>query len=410
MKRSWVYTAAAMLLALFIIYFSSEAWLSYTAAIYLVMKGKLKSFLLASKKRLWLYFKTMTLFKALTVGIKRFFIDNYLSQWLERHIIAPIRPAVKSWMRYYLSLKFKEKLKRAIYVVLPAGVLIYVVQSANLLESLIFFAEIKALIIGFFKALWFLSAKAWSAVYTLFFHSWIAPLLQIFALSYLLEKIEKLPYIGPPIRSFFERIGRLFDLVFERAAILWGRYVERHISARTRHAFLRIARWLEDRLERLKHRNEIYLMDRFIRMQVREGKAKEYVEEKLTQWLKKNNKKSVATPGEKQAFFAHFNRVSADNINVAAFFDLSHYPSIEDVLVIESFASDRKHGNRRMGLLAGGYWILNLGEEDVTVKTRRGVRKIRSGGIRLFREAEGPPILLTPGRAPVEPIEVYDSS
>ena len=399
MRREWSLALVSLLVTVGVVYLFDIDLLELLLAAVIVVKtqalalfksflAKLYLFFAASKKKLWLYLKTLTLAKLLGVGIKRFIIDNYLSKWLDKNIVAPLKAPLSGFVRYYLALSTKEKLKRALLFLLPASLGLYLLGALGWLEHLVFYAEIKAVVIGFFKLLWLFAGKLLGFFYTLFTQSWLAPLLQLFALSYLLEKMQNLPLIGRPLRLLFEKLDALFGAFFAKIARFWHRYVERHISVRVRRKFHDLARRLETKLETLKHRNETFLMKNFITLYIRPGTVEEYFGNHLAQFLKKEGLSALTTAEQKRRFLNDLNRRTGDNIDIVAFFDIAPYPPVQDVFVIESFASGFLGGNKKRGIRADSIWLLNMRPGSVTFRTPHLARTLKSGQIKLIHLPE----------------------
>ena len=333
---------------------------AYIVGIFFVIKAKLISFLIASKNKLLLFIKTLTLYKVFNIAIKRFIIDNYLSKWLEKNIIAPIKRPLKSFIRYYLALNIFDKIKKSLVVLLPTSLLLYIAYSFNLIEHILFYAEIKTLIIAFFKFLWLFIGKIGSLLYNILFTSWIAPIIQIFALSFLIEQLEKLPLLGKPLAKLIKKIDAFFALFFDRLFFYWHRFVERFISIKVRKAMYVLAKKLELFLEQIKYKNELFLMKRFIKSKNYEN----YFNKHLQSYFKK--KALTTLSAEQKRDFLHFlNKATKDNIDVVAFFDIAPYPPIRDVFIIESFASKQTEGNRATKIASDSFWCLNLYEKPL---------------------------------------------
>lgn len=335
--------------------------IAYIAGIFFVVKAKLISFFIASKNKLLLFIKTLTLYKVLNIAIKRFIIDNYLSKWLEKNIIAPIKRPLKSFIRYYMALHIYEKIKKSLVILLPTSLLFYIAYSFNLIEHILFYAEIKTLIIAFFKFLWLFIGKIGSLLYNILFTSWIAPLLQIFALSFLIEQLEKLPLLGKPLAKLIKKIDAFFALFFDRIFFYWHRFIERFISLRVRKAMYTLAKKLEFFLEKIKYKNELFLMKRFIKSKNYEN----YFNKHLQNYLEREALATLFMVEQKRDFLQFLNKATKDNIDIVAFFDIAPYPPIRDVFIIESFASKYSEGNRATKIASDSFWCLSLYEKPL---------------------------------------------
>ncbi|MRI58080.1 MAG: hypothetical protein C6H99_01080 [Epsilonproteobacteria bacterium] len=362
-----------------------DAWFSYVLLAFAVVKSKTLSFLKASAKKLWLYIKTLTLAKALGVGIKRFIIDNYISKWIDEHIVWPIKKPMIGYMRFFLSLNFKEKIKRLLYVVVPVSILLYGAAAMDILSHLLFYAEIKAFVIAFFKFVWIVADRLWALLYDLFVASWFAPILQIFALAWVIEKVEKIPYIGKPITLFYQKLESAVSFLLGRVQKIWRRYVERYVSFHTKKRVLRLARKMELHLERLRFKNELWAMREFVGKFIRPRRSEAYFSEHIRRFAKG---KTIETIEQKRKFYRYHNKHTQDNIDVVAFFDLASMPPIRDLVILESFATKKGEGNKRIGFGENAFWVLNLYDRSVELEAEGKTYTIKPRRMRLIRMKE----------------------
>ncbi len=191
--------------------------MGYMMAIVLVFKSSLISLWLISKLKILAFIKSLTMVQTFMLGIKRWFIDNMLSKWLDRYIIRHLQKPFNEISQYYKAVSLKAKLKNFFLLVLPLGVAIWFMYLTDILTHFALFVELKMLVIAFFKALWVILSKIFGiipAIFSWISSSWLAPIFEVFPLSYILSLIEKLLGENNPITRFFNYIGdRLNDFL-----------------------------------------------------------------------------------------------------------------------------------------------------------------------------------------------------
>jgi len=361
-KKVYIGVGVILIFTYFFIY--NEAFYAFIISLLLLFKTKaislfsasylaLSTFLSASKVKLISYIKTLTLYKTIALGVKRFIIDNVFSQWLNEVVIAPLMEASKQYVKYYLSLDLKSKFKKFLYFALPMGIFVYIIQAAGLIEHIVFFAELKTIVIGFFKILWLVSGKIISTVIVFFQTSWLAPIVEIFALSWLISKLEKIPYIGKYISAFFQWISNMFDFIFKAWNFIYNNYIYNKLSKQLKEKVTNFSNKMINSLENTKHNNEIYVIREF--------------------------KKDFIETGELRRVIEKFGMREADIITSKAI-KIKAYLEVDTgyVLLIESFASCNENGNSHTKITGSHFWILNYSKEDIEVISRNNyfTRKI----------------------------------
>lgn len=376
-KRLVTIAATGALLILGIAYAMTDiASIGYLASIIALY---FKSFLAASKKKLILFLKTLTVAKAISIGVKRFIIDNYVSKWLDKNVFTPI---AKPLLRF-VKTSFKTGKSRILLAISGTALFVWMAYAFDLLHHIIFFAEIKTIVIGFFKFMWIFMDKVFTFFYNLFVNSFFAPILQIFALSYLLEKAEKIPYIGRYIKSFFDFFAKTLAFAFKRLE----KVLSARISRRVRVFMRKIAQKIEDATERMLVASEIYLMSKFIKKYG--SNPYKYIQKDLHRYMDKKGIKKIKSLNEKLDFLRYHNEYTQDDIHFKGIFNLGgSWLPVRDVLVLESLASDRKKGSDNGKIAKSDTWLVNLFGEPLTLYLRNGKKKLlRPGKIVLAKES-----------------------
>jgi len=362
MVKYYRWVALSIVVLSLIIWF--EPISSYILMIIVVIKSKSLIFIKTSFKKIWLYIKTLTVIKAIGVGIKRFIIDNYISKWISEYIIDPIKKPISSYIKFYLSLSIKEKIKKILLIIIPTSIFIYIGIVTDLLSHIFFYAEIKAIVIAFFKFLWLVGDKVFIWLYNIFVSSWLSPILQIFALAWIIEKIERLPLIGRPLKKFLQLIDSQFSGIFNSLEKLWYQYIEKHLNIRVKKIMKKIATKIDNKLEKIKHSSEIYLMKNFIDSYVKYRNSRKYFKDEIKLFLKNRDIKRFSL-GDKKEFYNFHNSVKNDNINIIAFIDMGGRLPLSDIIIFESFATAGNDGNTNKTLSKDSFWVLNMSESII---------------------------------------------
>jgi len=305
----------------------------------------LSTFLLSSKSKIVLYVKTLTIYKTTVLFIKRFILDNIVSKWLSEVVISPIKGVMLEYIKYYFSLNLKNKIKRILYFVIPLVAFVWVIQAAGLIENILFLAELKAIVIGFFKILWLISGKIISTAFLFFQNSWLAPIVEIFALSFLLSKIEKLPYIGKYLSAFFKNVSQIIEFIFVYFNKFYNKFVYENLSKNIKEKVTLFSNKLENFLENTKHDNEIYVIRRFKKDFLETGELKRIIS---------------------KFDMAEVNSIISKELNIKAYIELDN----GYVFLLESFASCGLNGNSHTKIKNSHFWILNYSKHEIEILSR----------------------------------------
>jgi len=310
----------------------------------------LSTFLFSSKAKLLAYIKTLTIYKTFALAIKRFVIDNVFSKWLNETIINPIMGPIKQYVKYYLSLDIKSKIKKLLYFFIPISIFTYIIQMAGLIEHIMFFAEIKTMVIGFFKILWLVSGKALFYITTFLQTSWLAPLFEIFALSWFISKLEKIPYIGKYVSSFFQYLSNVFSYIFNIWNLFYHKFIYTNLSKKLKEKMDKFSIYMINKLEGTKHDNEIYLIRKFKKEFLKNNKIKEIVD---------------------NFGFYEADIITSKSIKINAYLELKN----GFVMLIESYASCNNNGNTNGKIKQSHFWILNFSNENIEIFSKNNFFK-----------------------------------
>lgn len=321
-------------------------------------------FVSASKSKIFIFIKNLTFMKGISLAIKRFILDNVVSKWIERNFTQHISEPIRNWFSYYKSLNYKTKIKKSLTLILPASVITFFMYFGGYLESLALYAQLKILIIGFFKFLWVVLAKLITTIVGFVSGTWLSPIVEILALSWLLSLIEKIPFIGPPISRFFQNIGDNLGLVFSKLSALFYKYIGRHFSNRLSVFGQGFGNYLTNFVNKAKVKNEIAIFNKF---------KKKYLLKDIQKYFKGNyNRKN------KVEFYKNVNEITNDHIDIKAFIELNgSFDNIQDFFILEGLASSNKTGSSDKRISKDSFWIMNLNEMAFVVFSKSDAFKPR---------------------------------
>lgn len=345
---------------------SYEYIMGYMVAVVLVFKSSLISLWLVSKLKLLHFLKGLTIFQALLLGIKRWFIDNMLSKWLEKHIFSHLKKPFQELFQYYNAISFKTKIRNFIIIVLPLGVGIWVMYVTDMLSHLALFVELKIIIIGFFKALWVIFSK----IFIWMTSSWFAPILEVFALSYLLTLLERFLGKNNPISRFFNYIGNRLNDLLSFIGLLNDKHIEpiltKNISQHSQTFGTHISKLIRDK----KIRDEYLYFDNFQNI-ILKGHINAYYSFEGMEKMR-----------DKKKLYSLINKKTADNIDIVAYLSRNEkgdlleesYPDnfYHDIFILKGIASNCTHGvqiQNEKEIDYTDFWILNTSRFPVIVKS-----------------------------------------
>ncbi len=359
----------------------------YIIAVALLFKSTLLSLWLVSKLKIIAFLKGLTITQAIALAIKRWFIDNVLSRWIKKHILSHFMEAFTLLRNYYRRLSFKAKIRNTLFLILPVGIVTWLFYLGDMLGSLALTAEVKLLISGFFKALWILIAQVglWLSQLS---QSWLAPLLELFALGFILEWMER--KLGPehPINRFMATLERLFGVLFKKIGALHHRYVTPHLegklSQKSRELSQKIITWIG----RKKIGHELITFERLQNSMLR-GHIDAY-----------HTFPDMAKITDKKELYRRINARTKDNMEIIGFVSRNRRGDLldekanndfyHDLFILEGMASDSLHGvtDAAGKIDHTDFWILNTSRYPVTIESKSGnfaTKKLEGKSLELIR-------------------------
>lgn len=340
--------------------------MGYMVAVVLVFKSSILSLWFLSKLKILHFIKGLTILQAVLLGMKRWLIDNIVSQWLDKHIISHFRKPFQELLQYYKAISFRTKIKNFVVIVLPLGLGVWFMYLTDLLTHLALFVQLKVIIIGFFKALWVILSK----VFIWLTSSWFAPIFEVFALSYLLSLLEKLLGANNPISRFFNYIGNKLNDFLAFLGVLNDKHIEpilhKNISQRSQNFSSRISQMIRNK----KIKDEYLYFDNFQNL-ILKGHINAY-----------HSFKGMEKMEDKRKLYEIINQKTDDNIDIIAYVSRNGKGDLlnekvpddfyHDIFLLKGIASHRNHGVRLQNddeIDYTDFWVLNSSKYPVWIKS-----------------------------------------
>lgn len=347
--------------------------MGYIAVVVLVFKSSLLSVWLISKLKILAFLKSLTIVQALLLGIKRWFIDNLVSDWLQKYIFRHLKKPFSEVFSYYKNVSLKAKLKNFFVVFLPLSGAIWLMYLTDVLTHIALFVELKVLVIGFFKALWVIVAKVFGIIPTIIMWisgSWLAPIFEVFALSYLLTLVERL--LGPNniITRFFNYLGDKLNNILEYIGILNDKHIEPILDSTISKTTQSFGNKISNIIKYKKIREEHLYFDNFQNM-ILKGHINAYY-----------SFKGMESITDKKTLYTQINEKTKDNIDIIAYVsrngkgELLEEPCkndfYHDIFLLKGIASNKEYGVKEnlIGQIDHtDFWVLNTGKFPVWIKS-----------------------------------------
>jgi hypothetical protein len=350
-------------------------WLmGYMVAVALVFKSTLISLWFASKLKLIAFLKGLTFFQGILLIIKRWFLDNVITVWIKDHIISHLKDAIDEIIDFYLHLNLKAKLFNIFKIILIFVVIGIGAYIVGYFDKLLFFAQIKLLASGIFHAVVTFGAKITTTILSWFASSWIAPILEVFALSYLLALIEKIFGINNPISRLFNFIGDKINSLFYFLGIFKEKHIDPIVECKIVENTKKINQKLKDIIQNKKILQEYQYFQR-LENQINKGHIDSYY-----------RFKNMHDITDKQELYRIINEKTNDNIEIVAYISRNSLGTLldtkvhddfqHDIFFLESFASDQEHGvktyqdDNPYHIDHTDFWVLNTSRFPVIIGSK----------------------------------------
>jgi len=333
----------------------------------IVVKAKSVSFFTTSVAYIVGFVKGLTLFQFLMLSLKRFIIDNIISKWLERNVFSHLIPVLKSKWVYFRKINWRTRIRKSMYFALPFGVGAWVLIAGDFITSVAIYAQLKVLIAGFFQFIWFFVAKIFTFFLFIFTNfimgTWLAAIIEILAISYLLSLLEKIPVIGPYITAFLRGIYNFLERSFKfmlggYRKVTSGNKFNGKVSTKLEAWSLRMHKRLDDN----KNSTELEIFEAAMKT------------------IETKGPKGYFVKGKKHAFcknelYQLINRNNADSIDVVAHITTKgNVNAIDgDVMLLEGVATHSGHGASTGDFKDKGFWVFNNSESNWHVLSKKNL-------------------------------------
>ena len=317
-------------------------WLiGYLFAIVLVFKTSLLSLWFASKLKFIAFLKSLTIIQGMVLLIKRWFLDNVLMQWIKTNIIDHITEGFHELKAYYHHLNLKAKLKQALGILTALGAIGIVGYISGSLDLFFSLAQVKLFASALVQGIITYMTKLLSTLISWLGSSWLAPILQVFALSYLLALIER--WFGPnnPLSRLFNAIGDALNTLLYYLGILKQKHID-PVECKVVESSQKINESLRNLIKNKKIREEFLYMERFENI-IMQGHIDAY-----------HSFKGMEKITDKGELYRLINQKTKDNIDIVAYVSRNKLGILlessvvdsfyHDVFLLESFASHQEHG------------------------------------------------------------------
>ena len=351
---------------------SYEMLSGYMFALALVFKGAKLSFYSASKLKLIIFLKSLTIVQGTLLLIKRWFLDNIFSKWLKENIIDHVKVGMVEMLEYYKALNLKSKIKNIFIPIILSVGSAWAVYSMGYLDNILLFTEFKVLIIGVSKTILMMGTKFFGFI----INSWITPILEVFALSYIFSWLENLLGKENPIIKALNWIGAKLNSIMFFFADMNTKHIDPllndRVSDHSRSLSGRLSEYIRNR--RINHEYEQF--DKLESM-ILKGHIDAYY-----------SFKGMSDIRDKKELYRLINKKTDDNLEIVAYvsrdrkgnlisvdIDNSFY---HDIFILEGMASSHKHGittELEIDPDRSDYWILNTSSYPALLKSHSGETK-----------------------------------
>jgi hypothetical protein len=340
-------------------------WLmGYMFAVALVFKSSILSLWFASKLKLIAFIKGFTLMQGMFLLLKRWFMDNVLFIWLNTHILEHIMEGLHEIKIYYFRLNIKAKLRNFFSIIFGFLVFILAIDGIGHLDKLLILTEVKLIATALFQGILGFFTKIISSVLTWLATSWFAPILEVFALSYLLTLLEK--YFGREniVSRFFNFIGDKLNQLLYYMGLLKIKHIDPMVKCRIIDNSKKVNSSLKKMINNKKIRDEYRYFERFENI-IMKGHINAY-----------HSFKGIEKITNKQELYSRINQKTNDNIDIVAYVSRNGMGVLleeeiedtfyHDIFLLESFASHQEHGvkvydesNDSSYIDHSDFWLLN---------------------------------------------------
>ena len=322
---------------------ASYEWLmGYMFPTALVFKASILSLWFASKLKIIAFIKGLTFVQATILLVKRWFLDNVLTTWIKENIIDHLVEGFKDVKDFYLLLNLKAKLKNIFTFILGVLIIGIFAHWLGYLDKLLFLTEAKLIASAVFEGILTFSTKITSSILSWFAASWLAPILEVFALSYLLTLLEKWFGTDNPISRFFNFIGDKLNMMLYYLGLIKQKHIDPMVECKVISNSKKINDKLTTMIKNKKIREEYRYFDKFESI-IMKGHIDAY-----------HSFKGMKDIKDKKELYKRINKKTNDNIDIVAYASRNTMGVLldegvedtfyHDIFLLESFASHQEYG------------------------------------------------------------------
>ena len=352
---------------------SAYEWLiGYMFAMSLLFKTSVLSLWFASKLKFIAFLKGLTVLQGFLLLLKRWFLDNVLSKWIKSNIIDHLIEALNEIKVYYFRLNLKAKLRNIFNIIAGFFIFGFFAHFTGFLDNILIFTEIKMIASGVFQGVMVFVTKILSGILSWFASSWIAPLLEVFALSYFLTLLEKWFGKDNPLSRFFNFIADKLNIFFYHFGLFKSKHVDPFIDCKVISNSKKVSRKLSSMIQNKKIVEEYRYFERFENT-IMKGHINAY-----------HTFKGMDKIKDKTELYTRINQKTNDNIDIVAYVSRNESGELleeevedtfyHDIFLLESFASHQHHGVKVYDedpdidhIDHNDFWVLNTSKFPVII-------------------------------------------
>jgi len=354
---------------------ASYNWLiGYMFAVALVFKTSILSLWLAAQLHFVSFVAGLTLFQGAILLVKRWLLDSVLANWIQTHIIENLLEALKEAKDYYFRQDLKSKFKNLFTFIFGLGFSGWLLYITGLLDNIMIFAELRLFIAGVFATIVSFLSKVTAWTLSVLAISWLGPILEVFALSYLLVRLEK--WLGPDniFSRFFNYVGYKINNLFSYFGLLKTRHIDNKITQPIQLKSKKMGDQLSSNIRKKKIATELKHFENFENI-IMQGHIDAYY-----------SFKGMDEITDKQELYKRINKKTSNNIDIVAYLSrdekgkLLHASSpsnfYHDVFLLESYASHKEHGVKvyeealdDKHITHHDFWVLNTSAYPIIIRS-----------------------------------------
>ncbi len=252
-----------------------------------------------------------------------------------------------------------------------SGWLLYVV---GLIDNIVLFAELRLFIAGVFSAIMTFITKFASWTLSILAISWLGPLLELFAFSYILTRLDV--WLGPNniFSRFFNFIGNKIKLMLYHLGILKEKHIDALILDPVISKSKQMGTQLSHSIRKKKIREEYRHFERFENI-IMKGHIDAY-----------HSFEGMDKITDKKALYTRINQKTSNNLDIVAYVSRASSGELlneaapsnyyHDVFLLESYASHKEHGVKIYDDPADerhidnkDFWVMNTSRYPVTIRS-----------------------------------------